>query len=109
MDWPALIDEHPGWLVVDQNSLDAGAGAQWSGIVAAYRSLAVDGYRPYFDADLGVSEDGRISVDPMGLLVDHVPLDIVIEVDELLIAAGRRREDLHYLNEDTEHCWTLNR
>jgi len=34
---------------------------------------------------------------------------VVVEVDELLIAAGRRREDLHYLNEDTEHCWTLNR
>ena len=109
VDWPALIEEHPEWLVVDQNSLDAGAGAQWSGIVAAYRSLAVDGYRPYFDADLGVSEDGRISVEPMGLLVDDVPLDIVVEVDELLIAAGRRREDLRYLNEDTEHCWTLNR
>jgi len=107
--WPALIEAHPDWLVVDQNSLDTGAGAQWSGIAAAYRSLAVDGYRPYFDADLGVSEDGRISVDPMCLLVDHVPLDIAVEVDELLIAAGRGREDLHYLNEDTEHCWTLNR
>ncbi len=109
VDWPALIGAHPDWLVVDQNSLDTGAGAQWSGIAAAYRSLAVDGYRPYFDADLGVSEDGRISVDPMGLLVDDVPLDIVVEVDELLVAAGRRREDLHYLNEGTEHCWTLNR
>jgi len=70
VDWPALIEEHPECLVVNQDCLDAGAGAQWSGIVAAYRSLDVDGYRPYFDADLGVSEDGRISVEPMGLLVE---------------------------------------
>ncbi len=76
-----------------------------------YRLLGEQGHRPYLDVALWVTEDGRISVDPIGLLVEDpptVPPATVTDVDDLLIAAGRLRQDLHYPNEPTGLCWTLN-
>ncbi len=111
VDWPALIQEHPEWLLPDQDSLDANAGPRWPGIADAYQLLAERGHRPYLDVALWVTEDARISVDPIGLLVEHppsVPSATVTDVDDLLVAAGRLRQDLHYPNEPTGLCWTLN-
>jgi len=45
---------------------------------------------------LWVTEDGRISVDPIGLLVEDppsVPPAAVTAVDDLLVAVGRLRQD----------------
>ena len=57
----------------DPDSLEANAGARWPGMAAAYRLLGEQGHRPYRDVALWVTEDGRISVDPIGLLVEDSP------------------------------------
>ncbi len=100
-----------GWPNFGRTSLDANAGARWPGIAAAYRLLGERAHRPYLDVALWVTEDGRISVDPIWLLVEDpptVPPATVTDVDDLLVAAGRLRQDLHYPNEPTGLCWTLN-
>jgi len=73
-------------------------------MAAAYRLLGEQGHRPYHDVALWVTEDGRISVDPIGLLVEDppsVPPATVTDVDDLLVAVGRLRQDLRYPNEPT--------
>ena len=36
----------PDWLVPDQDSLEANAGARWPGIAATYQLLGEQGHRP---------------------------------------------------------------
>ena len=100
-----LAGAHPGASRVAAarpGPLDANAGPRGPGIADAYQLLAERGHRPYLDVALWVTENARISVDPIGLLLEHppsVPSATATDVDDLLVAAGRLRQHLHYPNE----------
>jgi len=61
---------------------------------------------------LWVPEDGRISVDPIGLLVEDppsVPPATVTAVDDLLVAAGRLRQDSRGVRSNPLISWLHHR
>lgn len=110
VNWPDLIQEHTDWLVPDHDMLEGNGGARWPGIAAAYALLAEQGHQPTLDVALWVLEDGRISVEPLTLLVavpEAVSAATLAEVDDLLAAAGRERDVLHEDSDSHAACWML--
>ncbi|GAB4590006.1 hypothetical protein [Nocardia sp. IFM 10818] len=105
LDWPSLIENHPGDLVADQTMLAANQGATWASIIEAYRVLQHRGGAPRLEVCLAVEPDGRIAVEPIALEAENeVEAAVIAAVDEVLVAGGRPPEALH---DDDVLLWLL--
>lgn len=86
IDWPALLAEHPGELVVGIGATGYGyPGLTWEAVVAAHRQLDTAGCLPHLDVDLGFDEQGRLTLYPSVLYIGApAGRSVVAQVDALL-------------------------
>lgn len=105
IDWATLVALHPDEIAPEQNMLDWNLGGTWDSIAAALRVALAADPNTETDVNFWVDEQGRITVEPMGIYCSFdLPAAVAAQIDELLIAGGRDPRLLHDDDNETPYA-----
>lgn len=109
VDWPTLLDQHPGFLALDEN-LEHNAAVPWPDVQNAFRTLQQAGHTPWRDAVLSVNVFDQVAIFYTNLgVIDPANLhpDTTTTIDTLLLGAGRPADALHDSTTEDPFYWRL--
>lgn len=104
IDWPALLEEHPGELKPNLPVIDS---LTWDGLARAFRLLVAAGYKPWLDAHLEVH--AVLELCPFWLCCEQIDTathpDLIREVTEAL-GGSISHDPIRHWDEELE-SWPL--